>query len=74
MGHKLNFKNPQRFTEKIQMYKCFYRDPLLKICSDKYTVRGYVESKGLGEYLNEFMEFMIQQKILCLINYPILLL
>ena len=53
MGHKLNFKNPQRFTEKIQMYKCFYRDPLLKICSDKYTVRGYVESKGLGEYLNE---------------------
>ena len=24
MGHKLNFKNPQRFTEKIQMYKCFY--------------------------------------------------
>ncbi|TYB33249.1 MAG: carbonic anhydrase [Flexistipes sinusarabici] len=50
---KLNLKNPKRFTEKLQWYKLYYRDPLLAKCSDKYLVRNYVEEKGLSHILNE---------------------
>ena len=52
-GRKLNLKNPERYTEKIQWYKLNYRNPLMTKCADKYTVREYVESKGLGYILNE---------------------
>ena len=34
----LNLKNPARFTEKIQWYKLYYREPLLTKCSDKFNV------------------------------------
>lgn len=53
MGRKLNLKNPQRYTEKLQWYKLYYRDPLMAQCVDKYEVRKYVESCGLGDTLNE---------------------
>ena len=52
-GRKLNLKNPQRYTEKLQWYKLNYRNPLMTKCADKYTVREYIESKGLGHILNE---------------------
>ena len=52
-GHKLNLKNPQRYTEKLQWYKLYYHDPVFTTCSDKYLVRRYVEDKGLGFLLNE---------------------
>lgn len=52
-GRKLNLKNPKRYTEKIQWYKLNYRTPLMTKCADKYTVREYIESKGLGDILNE---------------------
>lgn len=52
-GHKLNLKNPKRYTEKIQWYKLNYRTNLITLCADKYAVREYVESKGLGFLLNE---------------------
>lgn len=52
-GHKLNLENPKRFTEKLQYYKLFYRDPLMKQCVDKYDVRQYIESIGLAPILNE---------------------
>lgn len=52
-GRKLNLKNPQRYTEKLQWYKLYYRDPLMAQCADKYEVRKYVESLGLGDILNE---------------------
>lgn len=52
-GRKLNLKNPQRFTEKIQWYKLNYRNPIMQQCADKYDVRDYVKSKGLGHLLNE---------------------
>lgn len=48
---KLNLKNPQRFTEKLQCYKLYHRDPLMVQCSDKYMVRDYIASKGLEEIL-----------------------
>ena len=52
-GRFPNLKNPQRYTEKIQWYKLNYRTELVTKCSDKYAVRDYVESKGLGFLLNE---------------------
>lgn len=52
-GHKLDLKNPKRFTEKLQWYKLNYRDPLMAQCSDKYEVRKYVEECGLGDILND---------------------
>lgn len=55
-GRSLNLKNPKRYTEKIQWYKLFYRDPLMQQCADKYLVRQYVESKGLGHTLNELYD------------------
>lgn len=50
-GRKLNLKNPKRYTEKLQWYKLYYRDPLMTRCSDKYEVRSYVKEKGLEKYL-----------------------
>lgn len=51
LGRKLDLKNPQRFTEKLQWYKLYYRNPLMRRCVDKYTVRKYVEQKGLKNIL-----------------------
>lgn len=48
---KLNLKSPLRFTEKLQWYKLYYRNPLMTVCVDKYSVREYVSSKGLGHIL-----------------------
>jgi len=50
-GKKLNLKNPVGFSEKLQWYKLYYRNPLLKKCSDKYLVRDYISSKGLNHIL-----------------------
>lgn len=51
-GRKLNLKNPKRFTEKLQWYKVYYRDPLMAQCVDKYDVRKYVEKCGYSSILN----------------------
>lgn len=51
-GRKLNLKNPRRFTEKMQWYKLYYKDNRMIQCVDKYDVREYVASKGLGSILN----------------------
>lgn len=51
MGRKLDLKNPQRFTEKIQWYKLYYRTSLMTECVDKHAVRDYIRSVGMGEYL-----------------------
>lgn len=48
-----NFKHPKRYTEKLQLYKMKYRNPVMPQCVDKYEVRKYVEAKGLGHILNE---------------------
>ena len=52
-GRILHLKNPKRYTEKLQWYKLYYRDPLMAQCVDKYEVRKYVEKCGLGHILNE---------------------
>lgn len=50
-GRALNLKDPQRFTEKLQWYKLFYKDPIMHQCVDKYAVRDYVKQKGLEDTL-----------------------
>lgn len=50
-GRSLNLRSPKRFTEKIQWYKLFYKNDVMPICSDKYTVRRYVTEKGLESIL-----------------------
>lgn len=55
-GRKLNLKTPRRYTEKIQWYKLYYRDPVMHQCADKYLVRQYVGSKGLGHILNDLYD------------------
>lgn len=53
MGFWPDFKHPKRFTEKLQLYKMKYRNPVMPQCVDKYDVRKYVEQKGLKSILNE---------------------
>ncbi len=50
-GRKLNLKAPERYTEKLQWYKLYYRNPVMHNCVDKYKVREYIESKGLEDIL-----------------------
>lgn len=47
----LNLKRPKTFNEKIQWLKIYYRNPLLRTCVDKYTVREFVSQKIGNEYL-----------------------
>lgn len=53
LHRRLNLKSPERFTEKIQCYKAFYRNEEMLKCTDKYLVREYVKIKlGTDKYLN----------------------
>ena len=52
-NRKLSLRNPKLYTEKIQWYKIYYKNPMLIKCVDKYEVREYVSEKGLGSILNE---------------------
>lgn len=51
-GKELNFSDPQTFDEKQLWIKMYYRDPLYTKCTDKFLVREYVQSCGLGHILN----------------------
>lgn len=51
LHRRLNLKNPQRFTEKLQWYKLYYRTPLMRQCADKWEVRKYVKDCGLSDIL-----------------------
>ena len=52
---EIDLKNPQRFTEKLQWLKLFYRDDNMTAASDKYAVREYLNNLGYGELLNELI-------------------
>lgn len=39
---------PERYTEKLQWLKLFYRDPLIERCSDKYDMKRYLQEQGYG--------------------------
>lgn len=44
----LNLRHPKRYTEKIQWYKLYYRNPVMTICVDKHLVKDHIR-KVLGE-------------------------
>lgn len=44
--------NPTLFSEKMQWMKLHYRNELMPIVGDKYSVRKYLEDKGYGYLLN----------------------
>lgn len=48
---RLNWENPQNLSEKINWMKFYSDTTLWTECADKYRVRKYVESKGLGNIL-----------------------
>ena len=51
-GRKLDLKNPKRYTEKLQWYKLYYREALLKQCVNKYLVREFIRDCGQEQILN----------------------
>lgn len=53
LNRMLNLSKPQRYTEKIQLYKLNYKNNLMIQCVDKYDVRDYVKKCGLEKILNE---------------------
>lgn len=59
LKRKLNLKDPKRYTEKIQWYKLYYRNPVMMECVDKYGVRKYIEKKGLGNIRIRFKKSYI---------------
>ena len=52
-GRTVNLQNPKRFSEKLQWYKLYSRDPLMQICADKNAVRRYISEKGYSVLLND---------------------
>lgn len=44
-GYPLDLNNPKTFNEKLQWMKLFWKSKIREQCSDKYTVREYVEER-----------------------------
>lgn len=51
MGYKLNLKNPQTFSEKLQWLKLYCRKPEFTKMVDKHAVKDYVASIIGEEYI-----------------------
>ena len=51
MGKKLNLKNPQTYTEKLQWLKLYDRKPKYTIMVDKYLAKKYVADQIGEEYI-----------------------
>ena len=51
--HKLNLKNPTRYTEKLQHLRLYEypKNELVKKCASRVDVRDYLSSLGLEKYL-----------------------
>ena len=52
-GHLPNIEHPTAFSEKMQWLKLHYRNPLMPVVGDKFTVRQYLTDLGHGDLLNE---------------------
>ncbi len=51
MGVEPNFKNPQKFSEKLQCIKMNVQNPLMTQCADKYRARDFVRERIGQQYL-----------------------
>lgn len=54
---RIRLHPPVSFIEKCNWYKLHIvnKNDIFRTCSDKYTVRQFVEKRGCGEYLNELI-------------------
>ncbi len=50
-GQSLNLENPQRYNEKLQWLKLYYRDPLWTKMVDKYRVKELVSERVSDKYV-----------------------
>lgn len=50
-GKPIDYKNPRTFTEKMQIYKLYYRNQLMIKLTDKLQVRDYIADKVGKEHL-----------------------
>lgn len=52
-----NLKNPSTFSEKLSWLKLntYSQSSLVKMCSDKYLVRDYIEKNGYSDCLNNLI-------------------
>ena len=50
-GHKLNWENPQSFSEKMQWLKVYNRKPQYTIMADKIKAKDWVADKIGSEYI-----------------------
>lgn len=48
---EINYLNPKRFTEKIQLYKIIYQNQILCEMADKIKVRNHIENRIGKNYL-----------------------
>ena len=51
MGHRLDLKNPQTFTEKLQWLKLYNRKPEYTTMVDKHAVKQHVANIIGEEYI-----------------------
>ena len=54
-GNYPDLENPQKFSEKMQWLKLYYRNELMPICADKYLVRQYLTNVGKEYLLNDIL-------------------
>ena len=46
-----NIDNPKMLFEKVLWLKCYYKNPLMTLCTDKYEVKKYIKNKGYSNIL-----------------------
>lgn len=51
VGHALRLDPPVAFSEKLQWLKLYWRDGRACQLADKYSMRGYLQRRGLAELL-----------------------
>lgn len=56
-GRDLNLVKPERYTEKLQWLKLFWRDDRATICANKYTVKKYLCDLGYEHLLNDTIAY-----------------
>lgn len=54
-GRIVNLDSPILFSEKLQWYKLYHRDPLMQRVANKFTVRDYIKEIGYGSLLNDLL-------------------
>ena len=50
-GRRMNWKNPQRFTEKLQWLKLYNRRPEYTMMVDKFAVKSFIADRAGIEYV-----------------------